>query len=53
METWTNKMGYPVVTVTRNYQTGQALIEQVKSYSISILMGNFYIVIHTGTIFVE
>jgi len=34
MDTWTNKIGYPAVTVTRNYRTGQALVEQVKSLSM-------------------
>lgn len=29
MDTWTDKMGYPVVTVTRNYQTGHAEVFQV------------------------
>jgi len=43
MDTWTNNMmGYPVVIVTRNYQTGQALVEQVKNFSNKILFGVTY-----------
>lgn len=29
MDTWTLQTGYPVITVTRNYETGTATIEQV------------------------
>lgn len=29
MDTWTYKMGYPVITVTRDYQTGDAFVTQV------------------------
>lgn len=29
MDTWTYKMGYPVVFVTRDYTTGTALVIQV------------------------
>lgn len=29
LDTWTYKMGYPVVTVTRDYATGGALVSQV------------------------
>ena len=29
MDTWTYKMGYPVVSVTRDYATGTALVIQV------------------------
>lgn len=29
IESWTNKMGYPVINVTRNYQTGEATVTQV------------------------
>ena len=30
MDTWTYKMGYPVVHVTRDYAAGTALVIQVK-----------------------
>lgn len=30
METWTSQMGYPVIAVTRNYQTNTTLVSQVK-----------------------
>lgn len=30
MDTWTSKMGYPVITVNRNYESGSAQIAQVK-----------------------
>lgn len=39
MESWTNKMGYPVVTVTRNYQTGKCVVTQVGLYAF-IHIGN-------------
>ena len=29
MDTWTYKMGFPFITVTRDYQTGGALVTQV------------------------
>ena len=29
LDTWTYKMGYPVITVTRDYATGGALVSQV------------------------
>lgn len=29
MDTWTFKMGYPLITVNRNYQTGGADVTQV------------------------
>lgn len=34
MDTWTFKMGFPVITVNRNYQTGGAVVTQVSSLSI-------------------
>jgi len=52
MDTWSNKMGYPVVTVTRNYRTGQALVEQVRSFRCDF-DDSFILVISTGTFFVE
>ena len=30
MDTWTLQMGYPVVTVDRDYDTGIATLKQVK-----------------------
>lgn len=30
MDTWTFKMGFPLITVTRNYQTGGAIVTQVR-----------------------
>lgn len=30
MDTWTYKMGYPVVKVVRNYEAGSASVSQVK-----------------------
>ena len=58
METWTLKMGYPLINVTRQYQTGGATISQVICHlkqianeSVApasnvlneILIGHFYI----------
>lgn len=39
MNLWTTENGYPVVTVTRNYETGSAVIHQVpySSYYIKII----------------
>lgn len=30
MDTWTFKMGFPVINVTRDYKTGSAYVTQVK-----------------------
>jgi hypothetical protein len=35
LDTWTYKMGYPVITVTRDYATGGALVTQVYDDPIS------------------
>jgi aminopeptidase N len=31
MDTWTLQMGFPLITVTRNYTTGSASVSQVQS----------------------
>jgi len=36
MDTWTLKMGYPVVTVLRNYGTGSAVVTQVTNRSTQL-----------------
>ena len=33
MDTWTYKMGFPVITVTRDYTTGAATVEQVNKHA--------------------
>jgi aminopeptidase N len=38
LDTWTYKMGYPVVTVTRDYATGGALVTQVYDDTISHIL---------------
>ena len=29
MDTWTFQMGYPLITITRNYESGNAVVTQV------------------------
>ena len=36
MNPWTDKMGYPYITITRNYQTGSATATQVSESIIWI-----------------
>lgn len=38
LDTWTYKMGYPVITVTRDYATGGALVTQVYDDTISHIL---------------
>jgi aminopeptidase N len=35
MDTWTLQTGYPIITVTRDYQRGTATITQVSSVTLS------------------
>ena len=36
MDTWTLQMGFPVVSVTRNYDSNEATLVQVFSYNLII-----------------
>lgn len=36
MDTWTFKMGYPLISVSRNYQTGGAVVTQVTYLSSTL-----------------
>ena len=35
METWTSQMGYPVITVTRNYGSNSTVVSQVQFFSMT------------------
>ena len=37
LDTWTYKMGYPVIKVTRDYATGGAFVTQVRVYDIILI----------------
>ena len=43
MNPWTQKMGYPYITVTRNYQTGSATATQVSKRTIWINILRFHL----------
>jgi hypothetical protein len=57
METWTLKMGYPLINVTRQYQTEGATITQVTKFIQSKLHKNLWLLvlneIMTGHFYVE
>lgn len=40
MDTWTYKMGFPFITVTRDYQTGGTLVTQVLKIWKDIIFKN-------------
>jgi hypothetical protein len=55
METWTLQMGFPLITVTRDYTTGGASVSQVKIWienlvpSVPLLTP--FLICHSGSIF--
>ena len=40
MDTWTLQMGYPLITITRNYESGNAVVTQVLFYFKVLFDGN-------------